>query len=56
MSVDRNRDEKTVVPFSMVDYTVRSATLDDVEALTDIYNHYVVNTAVTFESADVCSV
>jgi phosphinothricin acetyltransferase len=33
----------------MADYAVRSATLDDLEALTDIYNHYVVNIAVTFD-------
>ena len=33
----------------MADYAVRAATLDDLEALTDIYNHYVVNTAITFD-------
>ena len=33
----------------MPDFTVRAATLDDLEALTDIYNHYVVNTAITFD-------
>ena len=49
MSIDRNRDEKAVVPPPMADYAVRPATLDDLEALTDIYNHYVVNTAITFD-------
>jgi phosphinothricin acetyltransferase len=33
----------------MADYTVRAATLDDLQALTDIYNHYVINTAITFD-------
>jgi phosphinothricin acetyltransferase len=33
----------------MADYAVRSATLEDLAALTDIYNHYVVNTAITFD-------
>ena len=33
----------------MADYAIRTATLDDLEALTDIYNHYVVNTAITFD-------
>jgi phosphinothricin acetyltransferase len=33
----------------MADYAVRAATLDDLEALTNIYNHYVVNTAITFD-------
>jgi len=33
----------------MATYTVRPATLDDLPALTDIYNHYVVNTAITFD-------
>jgi phosphinothricin acetyltransferase len=33
----------------MADYAVRPATVDDLEALTDIYNHYVVNTAITFD-------
>ena len=30
-------------------HIIRPATLGDLEALTDIYNHYVVNTAVTFD-------
>ena len=30
-------------------YAIRSATLGDLQALTDIYNHYVVNTAITFD-------
>jgi phosphinothricin acetyltransferase len=30
-------------------YTVRPATLDDLRELTDIYNHYVVNTSITFD-------
>src|SRR5262252_9661507 len=33
----------------MSSYTVRPATLDDLSALTDIYNYYVVNTAITFD-------
>ena len=33
----------------MADYAVRSAMLEDLQALTDIYNHYVVNTAITFD-------
>jgi phosphinothricin acetyltransferase len=28
---------------------IRPATLEDLPALTDIYNHYVVNTAITFD-------
>ena len=31
------------------DISVRSATLDDLQALTDIYNHYIVHTAITFD-------
>jgi len=30
-------------------HAIRPATLDDLRALTDIYNHYVVNTAITFD-------
>ena len=30
-------------------YAIRPATLDDLQALTDIYNHYIVNTAITFD-------
>lgn len=30
-------------------YAIRSATLDDLQALTDIYNYYVINTAITFD-------
>jgi phosphinothricin acetyltransferase len=30
-------------------HTIRPATLDDLEALTGIYNHYVVNTTITFD-------
>ena len=33
----------------MADFAVRSATLEDLPALTDIYNHYVVHTAITFD-------
>jgi phosphinothricin acetyltransferase len=33
----------------MATYTIRPATLDDLRALTEIYNHYVVNTAITFD-------
>jgi phosphinothricin acetyltransferase len=31
------------------DYVIRAATLEDLPALTDIYNHYVVHTAITFD-------
>jgi phosphinothricin acetyltransferase len=30
-------------------HAIRSATPEDLPALTDIYNHYVVNTAITFD-------
>jgi phosphinothricin acetyltransferase len=33
----------------MSSFTIRAATLDDLRALTDIYNHYVINTAITFD-------
>ena len=33
----------------MADYAIRAATVDDLEALTDIYNHYIVNTPITFD-------
>ena len=33
----------------MGDHTIRAATLDDLEALTDIYNHYIVHSAITFD-------
>ena len=33
----------------MADYAVRPATLEDLAALTDIYNHYVATTAITFD-------
>ena len=33
----------------MADFAVRAATLDDLEALTEIYNHYIVNSAITFD-------
>jgi phosphinothricin acetyltransferase len=33
----------------MADYAIRSATPGDLEALTGIYNYYVVNTAITFD-------
>jgi phosphinothricin acetyltransferase len=29
--------------------SIRAATLDDLQALTDIYNYYVVNTTITFD-------
>ena len=31
------------------DFEIRSANLDDLKALTDIYNHYVLHTAITFD-------
>lgn len=33
----------------MADYAIRPATLDDLEALTEIYNHYIVHSAITFD-------
>jgi phosphinothricin acetyltransferase len=30
-------------------HAIRAATLDDLPALTDIYNHYVLNTTITFD-------
>ena len=33
----------------MADYGIRPATLDDLEALTGIYNHYIVHSAITFD-------
>jgi phosphinothricin acetyltransferase len=33
----------------MADYAVRAAVSDDLPALTDIYNHYVLHTAITFD-------
>jgi phosphinothricin acetyltransferase len=33
----------------MADYTIRPAALDDLPALTDIYNHYIVHTPITFD-------
>src|SRR5262245_33009213 len=38
-----------LVQFGMADYAVRAAVIDDLRALTDIYNHYVVHTAITFD-------
>ena len=33
----------------MADYAIRPARVDDLEALTEIYNHYVVHSAITFD-------
>jgi phosphinothricin acetyltransferase len=33
----------------MADFAVRAATLDDLEALTEIYNHYIIHSAITFD-------
>ena len=33
----------------MPDYAIRTATPDDLEALTTIYNHYIANSAITFD-------
>lgn len=33
----------------MGDHTIRPATLDDLEALTAIYNYYIVHSAITFD-------
>src|SRR5829696_2136396 len=35
--------------FAMPDYALRAATLDDLEAVTEIYNHYIVHSAITFD-------
>jgi len=32
-----------------MEYSIRPATLDDLEALTEIYNHYIVHSAITFD-------
>lgn len=33
----------------MADYVIRPATLGDLETLTEIYNHYIVHSAITFD-------
>ena len=33
----------------MADRVIRAATVDDLEALTEIYNHYIVHSAITFD-------
>jgi phosphinothricin acetyltransferase len=33
----------------MPDHAIRAATLDDLEPLTEIYNHYIVHSAITFD-------
>ena len=33
----------------MSTHAIRAATVDDLEALTEIYNHYVVHSAITFD-------
>ena len=33
----------------MATHVIRPAALDDLQQLTDIYNHYVINTAITFD-------
>src|SRR4029450_8975459 len=46
----RSAEAATIlVQFAMDDYVVRAATLDDLPSLTNIYNYYVVNTAITFD-------
>ena len=37
----------------MAEYAIRAAAIDDLPALTDIYNHYVVNTPISFDLAPV---
>lgn len=37
------------VQFLMGTYQIRAARPDDLDALTDIYNHYILNTAITFD-------
>ena len=43
------RIARDCVQSGMADYAVRPARFDDLQALTDIYNHYVVHTAITFD-------
>jgi phosphinothricin acetyltransferase len=45
--IERTRGRNTI--FAMVHGTIRAGTPDDLQALTDIYNYYVLNTTVTFE-------
>ena len=33
----------------MAGHAIRAATLDDLDALTEIYNHYIVHSAITFD-------
>ena len=35
----------------MPDIAIRPAVLSDLPAITDIYNHYIVNTTITFDLA-----
>jgi phosphinothricin acetyltransferase len=42
-------DAGELVTFAMRDHIIRAATLDDLEALTQIYNHYIVHSAITFD-------
>src|SRR4029450_1598540 len=37
------------VQFIMSDYVIRPAAPDDLPALTDIYNYYIVHTPITFD-------
>src|SRR3954451_16068005 len=37
------------VECAMASHAIRAATLDDLEALTQIYNHYIVHSAITFD-------
>jgi phosphinothricin acetyltransferase len=39
----------TVMRKRLPTFSIRAATIDDLPALTDIYNHYVLNTAITFD-------
>ena len=44
-----SRRPEKLVQFDMAGHAIRAARLDDLEALTDIYNHYVVHSAITFD-------
>lgn len=43
------RGGRRSIEFAMGEQTIRPATLEDLEALTEIYNHYIVHSAITFD-------
>ncbi len=48
-SLDGRRDILEISSHAAAMPTIRPATLDDLPVLTDIYNHYIVNTTITFD-------